>query len=327
MRAAWTIACLLAFACAKAPAPASAADDDAGAAISAGDASVAPPTSEPPAGPVLAGCPIFPAANAWNSDISGAAIDPHSADFLAFIGTGLPLWPGFGGQYGTPFTVVPQDQAGVPMTFLYAASSDPGPYPFPPSLVFEGPPDYHAVVMQSGSCRLYETYNTYAQGSGFHADSGALFDLATGAPRPDGWTSATAAGLPILPGLARYDEAVTAGEIRHALAFTAGATAHAYVAPATHSSGTSSATYAPPMGLRLRLKAGFDLSPFHGASLVILRGLQRYGMFLTDNAGGQFLALAGAYDSRWSVTDLDQLKTVPASAFEVVQLGTVHSGQ
>jgi hypothetical protein len=154
-----------------------------------------------------------------------------------------------------------------------------------------------------------------------------VFDLITGAPRPDGWTSATAAGLPILPGLARYDEAVEKGEIHHALSFVAGATAHAYVAPATHSSGTSDATYAPPMGLRVRLRADFDLSPFHGASLAVLRALQKYGMFLTDSAGGQFWSVDGALDPRWSVQDLDQLKSVPASAFEVVKLGPLHSGQ
>ncbi len=187
--------------------------------------------------------------------------------------------------------------------------------------------DRHATVLAQEECKVYETYNTVSSGLGYHADSGAVFDLVTGAPRPDGWTSATASGLPILPGLVRYDEAVEQGEIRHALSFIAGRTAHAYVAPATHSSGTAEDAYAPPMGLRVRLRAAFDLSPFKGASLAVLRALRKHGMFLTDNAGGQFWSLNGAHDPRWPIQDLDQLKNVPASAFEVVKLGPVHRGQ
>ena len=278
--------------------------------------------------PSLAGCPVFPLDNAWNRDVSSDPVDSHSADYLAFMGAGsLYLQPDFGGQYGQPFLVVPADQARLPISFLYASQSEPGPYPFPHDVPIQANEDRHATVLVRDECRIYETYNTYASGSGFHADSGAIFDLVSGAPRPDGWTSATAAGLPILPGLTRYDEAVEQGEILHALAFIAGGTAHSYVAPATHSSGSTNATYAPPMGLRVRLRADFDLSRFNGASLVILRALQKYGMFVTDSAGGQFWSVAGAQDSRWSITDLDQLKTVPASAFEVVRLGAVHSGQ
>jgi len=297
---------------------------DAGV-IAAGDAGAdagVPPSQR---GPSLAGCPVFPLENAWNRDVSSEPPDPHSADYLAFMGSGsLQLHPDFGGPYGQPFVVVPADQARVPVSFLYASQSEPGPYPFPPAVPIQANEDRHATVLVRDECRIYETYNTYASGSGFR---GAIFDLVSGAPRPDGWTSATAAGLPILPGLARYDEAVEQGEIRHALAFTAGGTAHAYVAPATHSSGSTNAAYAPPMGLRVRLRADFDLSPFNGASLAILRALQKYGMFVTDTAGGQFWAVAGTHDARWSISDTDQLKTVPVSAFEVVQLGTVHSGQ
>lgn len=270
---------------------------------------------------------MFPAGDTWNRDVSGDPVDPHSADYLAFMGSGsLFLHPDFGGQYGQPFAVVPGSQPGVPMTFLYASQSDPGPYPFPPDLPIQAQEDRHASVLQKDACLLYETYNTYASGSGFRADSGAVFDLASGAPRPAGWTSATAAGLPILPGLARYDEAVEQGEIRHALAFVAAGTAHAYVAPATHSTGTSNAPFAPPMGLRVRLRADYDLSRFHGASLVVLRALRKYGMLLTDNAGGQAWYLKGAQDARWPVDDLEQLKSVPASAFEVVQPGAVQRG-
>ena len=183
------------------------------------------------------------------------------------------------------------------------------------------------MVVDKDRCLLYETYMTARSGSGFSADSGALFDLRTGALRPDGWTSATASGLPILAGLARYDEAVEQGEIRHALAFTAGASAHFFVHPATHSSGTSGSSSAPPLGLRVRLRKGYDLSGLHGTSLVIARALQRYGMFLIDNANDSFWALAGAQDPRWPTQDLEQLKAVPASAFEVVQLGALIPGR
>ena len=271
---------------------------------------------------------MFPADNAWNRDISADPVDPHSSDYLAYMGAGsLKLQPAFGGPYGQPFLVVPASQPRVEMTFLYVTQSEPGPYPFPPDLPLSSDEDRHATVLVRDDCKIYETYNTWASGAGFHADSGAVFDLINGAPRPNGWTSATASGLPILPALVRYDEAVEKGEILHAFSFIAGSTAHAYVAPATHSSGTSDATYAPPMGLRARLRADFDLSRYSGASLAVLRALKKYGMFLTDNASGVFWAINGAYDARWSIEDVDQLKTVPASAFEVVQLGTVHSGQ
>jgi hypothetical protein len=335
-------ACLLALCACGGTAPfRGVAPPDAGAQQAPPDAGVqpdaggpeAPPDAGPPdagvqpSGPTLSGCPMFPANNDWNRDVSADGVDPHSADYLAFMGAGsLWLHPDFGGQFGQPFVVVSGSQQRVPMTFLYSSQSDPGPYPYPLDVPIQTDADHHATVLDRGACVLYETYLTVKQGSGFHADSGALFDLRSGAARPDGWTSATAAGLPILPGLARYDEAVEAGEILHALAFVAGATAHSYVAPATHSAGTSSAAWAPPMGLRVRLRADFDLSRFTGASLVVLRALQRYGMYLTDNAGGQFWALAGAQDSRWPLQDLEQLKSVPASAFEVVRLPPLHQG-
>jgi hypothetical protein len=302
---------------------------DAGTGVDAGGGP-APDAGSPPApsGPTLAGCPMFPLENEWNRDVSGDPVDPHSAEYLAFMGAdSLYLQPDFGGPYGQPFEVVPPTQQRVPMSFLYMSQSDPGPYPFPPDLPIQANEDRHATVLAQEECRVYETYNTVRDGDGYHADSGAVFDLISGAPRPDGWTAATASGLPILPGLIRYDEAVELGEIRHALSFIAGRTAHAYVAPATHSSGTSDATFAPPMGLRVRLRADFDLSPFKGASLAVLRALKKHGMFVTDNAGGQFWSVNGAKDARWSIQDLDQLKSVPASAFEVVQLGTVHGGQ
>src|SRR6266478_2793769 len=301
------------------------ATEDAGGTVEPMDpGQVAPP----PSGPSLAGCPMFLADDPWNRDISAEPLDPHSPDYLTYMGAGsLRLHPDFGGPYGQPFAVVPVAQPRVPMSFLYSSQSEPGPYPFPSDLPIQANEDRHATVLVRDECKIYETYNTFASGSGYHADSGAVFDLDSGAPRPDGWTSATASGLPILPGLVRYDEAVEQGEIRHALSFIAGRTAHAYVAPATHSSGTAEDAYAPPMGLRVRLRAAFDLSPFKGASLAVLRALRKHGMFVTDNAGGQFWSLNGAHHARWPIPDLDQLKSVPASAFEVVKVGTVNSGQ
>jgi hypothetical protein len=181
------------------------------------------------------------------------------------------------------------------------------------------------VVLDRDRCLLYETYDTHwlGPGQGYRAGSGAVFDLRSSALRPDGWTSATASGLPILPGLARYDE-VTAGEVRHALTFTAGTAARAWVHPGTHY-GESAESGAPPMAIRVRLKASFDLSNFDGSSRTLLLALQRYGMFLVDEASSDFVAISGASDARWNDRDLDQLKTVPFSAFEVVQSDPVHT--
>ena len=301
---------------------------DAGVAADAG-AAPADAGAVPPSGPSLAGCPMFPLDSPWNQRVDSLPVDAHSADYLAFMGAGsLMLHPDFGApEWGQPFTVVTAAQARVPMSFTYAAESDPGPYPYPPDLPIQTADDRHAAVLDRDHCLLYETYQTRASGAGFAADSGAVYDLRSNLLRPEGWTSATAAGLPILPGMARYDEAVELGAIEHALAFTAGGSGHGYVHPATHSSGTSYAVGAPPMGLRVRLRADFDVSGFHGTSLVVLRALQRYGMFLNDNAGGTFWSVAGSKDPRWPTQDLEQLKRVPVSAFEVVQLGPIVRGQ
>ncbi|MBV8195449.1 MAG: hypothetical protein JOY80_07960, partial [Candidatus Dormibacteraeota bacterium] len=180
--------------------------------------------------------------------------------------------------------------------------------------------DHHVLVLDSGNCHLYEMFNAAANnGGGWSCDSGAIFDLGSDALRPDGWTSADAAGLPILPGLVRYDE-VQSGVITHALRFTVSQTQDGFIHPATHQAGVAN-TALPPMGLRLRLKASFDLTPYHGESLVILTALKKYGMIVADNGSSWFIS--GATDSRWDDTDLDQLKGVPGSAFEVVQTGTI----
>ena len=272
---------------------------------------------------------MFPADSPWNRDVSGDPVDSRSNSYLAFMGSGwMRLHPDFGApEYGQPVMVVAASQGPVSISFTYSNQSDPGPYPYPPDLQIQAGADHHAIVLDKDRCLLYESYMTAFSPSGFTADSGAKFDLYSAALRPDQWTSATASGLPILPGLARYDEAVDQGEIRHALSFTASGSAHLFVHPATHSSGTSDSDGAPPMGVRVRLRADYDLSGLHGTSLVIARALKRYGMFLIDNANDPYWAIAGAQDPRWPTGDLEQLKAVPASAFEVLQLGPVHRGQ
>ncbi len=311
---------------------------DAGSPEDAGTPPAGPPDAgappPPPAGPHIGGCPSFPANHPLNRDISGDAVDARSAAWLATLGSSsLSLHPDFGApQYGLPYTTVPASQSRVAMSFAYAAESDPGPYPYPPDLFIQGGPngsgDRHAIVLDRDRCLLYETFDTRPSGGGFSAGSGAVFDLNTGASRPVGWTSATASGLPLLPALARPEEVLDEGEIRHALLFTAGWTAHSYVAPASHSSGTSSDPNAPPMGIRVRLKASFDTSHYKGTSLIILRALQRYGMVLVDNSPpGYFWSVAGAQSTRWVDSDLQPLKSVPADAFEAVAAGQVHAGQ
>jgi hypothetical protein len=290
---------------------------------------VAPTSSPagPTSGPTIAGCSVFPADNPWNANVSTLPVDPNSAAYLAAMNAGTTfLHPDFGSDptYGIPYVVVPGSQPFVPTTFDTPAESDPGPYPIPANAPVEGGAgatgDRHVLVLDSGNCTLYELYDATYQNPGWHAGSGAVFNLATDALRPDYWTSADAAGLPILPGLARYDEA-TAGAINHALRFTVHATQAGFIHPATHFASSSTDPSLPPMGLRVRLKASFALGGFHGASLVILTALKRYGMFVADNGSDWYIS--GSTDARWDDNDLNQMKTVPASAFEVVQAGTI----
>ena len=283
-----------------------------------------PLVGKPTGGPTLAGCPMFPADNAWNRDVSGDPVDAKSGAYISSIlADGTYLHPDFGGGgvYGIPYTVVEADQPLVPVSFDYADESDPGPYPIPPDAPIEQGSDAHVLVLQKDTCKLYELFAAERVGTGWQAGSGAIFDLNSNALRPDGWTSADAAGLPILPGLARYDE-VVAGEIRHALRFTVKRSQRAYVHPATHYASSLTDTNLPPMGLRLRLKASFDTSSYTGQSRVILEALKRYGMIVADNGSSWFIS--GASDSRWDDDDLEQIKRVPGSAFEVVKTGTIY---
>lgn len=278
--------------------------------------------------PQISGCPVFPADNPWNRDISNDPVDSNSNNYIAHMnGNSKFLHGDFGSNlaYGIPYVVVGGTQPKVPVTFDYADESDPGPYPIPPDAPIEGGAsstgDRHILVVDRDSCTLYETWNSRFVGPGWHCGSGATFDLRSNRLRPDGWTSADAAGLPILPGLVRYEEAVIAGEIKHAVRFTVQSTQRAYIHPATHYASSNTNPNAPPMGLRVRLKASYDLSRFTGAARVILTALKKYGMFLADNGSDWFIS--GATDGRWSDNDLNQLKTVPGNAFEVVQSGTI----
>jgi hypothetical protein len=291
-------------------------------------ASPTPTVATPSTLPVVGGCQVFPADNPWNTDISNALIDSNSAAYIAAItnlGGNQFLHPDFGSYtgYGVPFVVVPANQPLVPITFTaYGDESDPGPYPVPLNAPVEGGAgsngDRHVLVVRQGECVLYEMYRAFQVGGGWEADSGAVWDLGSNALRPEGWTSADAAGLPILPGLVRWDEA-EAGAINHAIRVTFSSTRRAYIHPATHWASNNNNPNLPPMGLRLRLKASYDTSGFTGHARVILEAMKRYGIIVADNGSNWFFT--GASDSRWDDDDLNQLKDVPGSAFEVVDTG------
>jgi len=276
-------------------------------------------------------CAVFPPDNPWNRDISRLPVHPRSAAFISSIGADLPLHPDFGTVWqgapnGIPFNVVDRRTARVPVTFEYADESDPGPYPVPRDAEIEGGPDgtgdRHLILVDVEARKLYELFKAYPDGNGgWRAGSGAIFDLATNALRPAGWTSADAAGLPIFPGLVRYDEAALAGEIRHALRFTVERTQRGYISPARHFASRESDPDLAPMGLRLRLRAGYDTSRFPRPARAILEALKRYGMLVADN--GSSLYLSGAPDPRWKDAELATLKRVKGRDFEAVDTGPI----
>ena len=281
------------------------------------------PSGTAPA-PVIGGCSIFPPDNAWNSRIDNAPVRAGSAQTIAKIQSigGHNLHPDFGENptYGIPFAVVPANQPLVPISFLGngADESDPGPYPFPLDAPVEAGSDAHVLVLQQGTCRLFELANSARLGSGWVGSWGAAFDLSSNGLRPLGWTSADAAGLPILPGLVRYDE-VAAGHIDHAIRVTFNQTQRAYILPATHFASSRTDPTLPPMGLRLRLRADYDISGLSGQAGVIAVALQRYGFIVADNGSNWYFQ--GAPNPGWNDADLNQLKTLPGTAFEVVDTG------
>ena len=276
------------------------------------------------------GCPIFPPSNPLNREISHAPVDPRSAQYIAAIGASGHLHPDFGSDpsYGIPYVVVGPGQPRVPIDFTeFGQESNAGPYPVPLDAPVEGAGeagDRHVLVLQTGRCKLYELYAAQRSGAGWAAGSGAVFDLRSNALRPEGWTSADAAGLPIYPLLVRYSE-VHSGRIDHALRVTVSRTQRGYIHPATHFASESSEPDLPPMGLRLRLKSSFSLAGYHGEALVVLRALKRYGLIVADNGSSWYIT--GAPDSRWNDEELNQLKSVPGSAFQAVRTGPIlHHG-
>jgi hypothetical protein len=273
----------------------------------------------------LHGARPFPDDNVWNKDISALPVDPNSANILATIGLDTGLHPDFGSVFGIPYVVVPGTQPRFPVSFQYSDESDPGPYPIPPNPPIEAGGDAHILMVDRDQWKLYELFAASLQANGtWFAGSGAIFDLTTGALRPAGWTSADAAGLPIFPGLVRYDEVYGQGVIRHALRFTVVNSRRAYVYPARHFASTKTSTNLPPMGMRVRLKASFNISGFPAPVKVILAALQRYGMMLADNGANWFIT--GAPDPRWNDDQLHVLNQVHGRDFEVVQMGPIVTG-
>jgi hypothetical protein len=280
----------------------------------------ASPASARPAGvsaPIPGtGCTVFPADNIWNTKIKTLAVHAKSKTWMATIkASTTKLHPDFGAPpYGLPFAVVDNGHPTVSITFDYPDESDPGPYPFGSDIPVEEGSDAHALMVNGDTCTLYELFAADWNNGDPTAGSGAIFDLTSNALRTDQWTSADAAGLPILPGLVRYDE-VEAGAINHAIRFTAALTDCHHLWPARHDAGTCNSSY-PKMGARLRLKASFSLTGFSEQAKVILRAMKNYGIILADNGSNFFFQ--GTEDGRWTDSLLDELKSVKASNLEVV---------
>lgn len=286
-------------------------------------------TNLPDTAPSFEGCRVLPANNIWNMRVDDAPVDPNSAAYVASIGLNTGLHADFGsglwngGPIGIPVTVVDSSVAKVPVSFDFADESDAGPYPIPAAPLIEGGSDSdgdrHILLLDRDTCVLYELYYAWppAEGQGWTAGSGAIFDLNSNALRPATWTSADAAGLPIFPGLVRYDE-VAAGRIEHAIRFTAQVTRREFVWPARHQAGSTTAWNVPPMGQRFRLKADFDISAYPHQARVILQALKEYGLILADNGSNWFLS--GVPDERWDNDILALLRSVPGSAFEAVNV-------
>lgn len=277
---------------------------------------------------------IFPSDNPWNLDISGAAVDPNSSQIIAQFSSakvkadfGSGLWDN--APIGIPYVVVSGTQPKVPITFRanandgnYGDQSDPGPYPIPSNAPIEGngQGDSHVLVVDKDNRMLYELYNASHTNGQWQASSGAVFNLSSDALRPDGWTSADAAGLPIFPGLVRYEEALT-GTIDHAIRFTlqsANVKPNSYITPARHGVGSSGGQYSLPFGAKIRLKANFDISGYSVNVQIILTAMKKYGLILADIGSNMYVS--GAPDDRWDNDELQTLGTITASNFEVVKM-------
>ena len=276
------------------------------------------------------GCPVFPADNPWNTDVSGYSVHADSDTWIDSIGRSGSLTPRFGtvregDPFGIPYVEVLASQPRVPVSFTWDDASDPGPYPIPPDAPIEGGlgSDRRVIVVDVDACTLYEMIEASPVGGGtsWQADAGAVFDLTSNALRPQGWTSADSAGLPVFPGLVRYDEVVERGVIDHALRFQAPEMQAGYIEPARHTPGTIDDPTLPPAGARLRLKASYDCSSLSAEVQVICTALKTYGMLLASHGSAWFVS--GAPDARWDDDALDDLTSIPGDAFEVVDTGDI----
>jgi hypothetical protein len=288
---------------------------------------------QPGQGGSLGGFLPFPADNLWNKDISGAAVDPNSSALINFIGTSVGLHADFGsGQFagsiiGIPYQVVDATQGPITINFTdFGDESDPGPMPIRLNAPIEGDPnpsgDQHVLILDNANCFLYELYNAAPSGLTWNAGSAAVWDITADEQRPYTWTSADAAGLPIFPGLARYDE-IAAGAINHALRFTLQNSRAAFTPPASHLAATSSNANAAPMGMRLRLKSSFDISGYSATNQIILKAMKKYGLIMADNGSNMYIS--GAPDDRWSNDDLHNLGSVTNQDFEVVKMDAIYT--
>lgn len=281
----------------------------------------------------LNGAQIFPSDNPWNTPVDTLPVDPNSDTLIDSIGRDDHLHPDFGanwngGPFGIPYILVSGDTPGKSVEFEYDDESDHALYPIARNTPIEGGPnssgDRHMIMIDQDNWMLYELYSVFPpahSGAPYSAGSGAIFDLNSNGLRPAGWTSADAAGLPIFPGLVRYDEVVEQGEITHALRFTVRHTRRAYVYPARHFASSNTSASLPPMGMRVRLKASFDISGYPDSAQVILRALKKYGMMVADNGSDWYIS--GAPDARWDDDELSALKELTGDDFEVVQMGTI----
>jgi hypothetical protein len=274
----------------------------------------------------VGGCDVFPADNYWNTPVTHLDVHPRSDAWMSHMSPGSELHPDFGKSYGEqpvpygiPITVVDGDHAKVDVKFQYADESDPGPYPLGDDTKIEGgrrsDGDKHAIIVDSSTCDLYETWNTRFKRGRWLAGSGAIWSLPSHQLRPDGWTSADAAGLPILPGLLRYGE-VKAGRVTHAIRFTTDVTQTDHIWPARHDAGSTSNPDYPPMGARFRLDADFPTNGYRPDTVVVLEAMKAYGLVLADNGSPWFFQ--GTAERRWPSGLIEELKTIPANAFEAV---------
>jgi hypothetical protein len=275
--------------------------------------------------PTIGGCSVFPANNVWNRPVDHLPVASNSATLVSTVGSSVTLHADFGaglwdgGPIGIPFVTVTGSQTKYAATFTYASESDPGPYGVPLDAPIEGGSqstgDRHAIAIDTQNCILYELYDSHPQASSWTAGSGSIYNLKSQTLRPAGWTSADAAGLPIFPGLVRYDE-VASGEIKHAIRLTIPQTLNSYVWPARHQASSLTDPKYPAMGQRFRLRANFNMSTYPADAQVILKALQKYGMFVADNGSGWYIS--GAPDSRWNNDNLATLRGVHGSDFEAV---------